>query len=139
MHLHAQGSQAAKTNLTRVKLHSDPSFPHLSCHLLRIVLHSVCNRHDAALHRGQPQGKSPSAVFYQDAKEALYGAKDGTMHHDGLLLVVALVCVLLQLSKHSGIGCCLGPATTEMLLGAETLCVMLAAFAHAQQLQGILT
>lgn len=77
----------------------DPSLPHLSRHLLSVVLHSVCDRHDTALHRGQPQGESPSAVLYEDAKEALYGAKDGAMDHDGLLLVVALVCILLQFSN----------------------------------------
>lgn len=119
--MHAQGLQAGKTSLTRIKLDPDASLPHLSHHLLSIVLHSVCNRHDAALHRGQPQRESPSAVLYEDAKEALYGAEDGPMYHDGLLLVIALVCVLLQFSERKGTDCCCETATKKCFWGKSSL------------------
>lgn len=104
-HCTHKAQNASNTHLTRIKLNPNPSLPHLSCHLLSVVLHSVCNRHDAALHWSQPQGESTSAVLYEDAKETLYGAKDGPMHHDWLLLLVALVCVLLQHSMPSRVGC----------------------------------
>lgn len=85
--------------LTRINLHPDPSLPHLSSYLLSIVQHSICDRHDAALHRRQPQWKGASTVFYKNPKKALNRAKDGSMHHDWLLLLIPLICICLQHSS----------------------------------------
>ena len=82
-------------------MHPNASFSHLSSNILGVVQDSVCDRDDAALHRGKPQGESPCTVLYENAKEALNGPEDCSVDHDRLLLLVAFISVCLQEWKHN--------------------------------------